>query len=130
MSQSLVTLELVVCFCPRLLPIYDVRYLCLAYVYSLLGIYIYIYIYSLRGFSKLLRDKIIHRSSPIYLAIHPLFIHYLPVTLSPRSSQIFYRSFKDLSKISLPPSPSTGTWTVGHSGPLFRSPSFSFPPFF
>ena len=58
MSQSLVTLELVVCFCPRLLPIYDVRYLCLAYVYSLLGIYIYIY--SLRGFSKLLRDKIKH----------------------------------------------------------------------
>ena len=42
------------CFCPRLLPIYDVRCLCLAYVYSLLGIYIY----SLRGFSKLLRDKI------------------------------------------------------------------------
>ena len=72
----------------------------------------------------------LHRSSPIYLAIHPLFIHYLPVTLSPRSSQIFYRSFKDLSKISLPPSPSTGTWTVGHSGPLFRSPSFSFSPFF
>ena len=56
MSQLLVTLELVVCFCPRLLPIYDVRDLCLAYVYSLLGIYIYIY--SLRGFSKLLRDKI------------------------------------------------------------------------
>ena len=63
MSQSLVTLELVVCFCPRLLPIYDVRYLCLAYVYSLLGIYIYIYIYSLRGFSKLLRDKISKLSS-------------------------------------------------------------------
>ena len=72
----------------------------------------------------------LHRSSPIYLAIHPLFIHYLPVTLSPRSSQIFYRSFIDLLKISLPPSPSTGTWTVGHSGPLFRSPSFSLPPFF
>ena len=72
----------------------------------------------------------LHRSSQIYLAIHPLFIHFLPLTLSPRSSQIFYRSFKDLSKISLPSSPFTGTWTVGHSGPLFRSPSFSFPPFF
>ena len=59
MSQLLVTLELVVCFCPRLLPIYDARYLCLAYVYSLLGIYIY----SLRGFSKLLRDKISKLSS-------------------------------------------------------------------
>ena len=51
----------------------------------------------------------LHRSSQIYLAIHPLFIHFLPITLSPRSSQIFYRSFKDLSKISLPSSPFTGT---------------------
>ena len=42
----------------------------------------------------------LHRSSQIYLAIHPLFIHfYLPITLSPRSSQIFYRSSTDLSKI-------------------------------
>ena len=42
--------------------------------------------------------------------------------------QIFYRSFKDLSKISLPSSPFTKIWTIGHSGPLFRSPSLSFPP--
>ena len=42
----------------------------------------------------------LHRSSQIYLAIHPLFIHFcLPITLSPRSSQIFYRSSTDLSKI-------------------------------
>ena len=163
-----------------------------------------------------------HRSSQFYLAIQPLFIHFLLGTLSPRSSQIFHRSFKDLSKIFLPPSPFTwyldsrsfrptlqfsksplfssliptvlhrssidlpkifsssfipyflvsgqsvipahspdlqafpllpylysssqifnrssknffflhpfllGIWTVGHSGPLSRSPSFSFPPF-
>ena len=157
--------------------------------------------------------------------IQPLFIHFLLGTLSPRSSQIFHRSFKDLSTIFLPPSPFTwyldsrsfrptlqfskspflftsliptvlhrssidlpiffslvlpsfptswyldsrsfrptlqiskfslsslistvhhrsltdlpkllfflhpfllGIWTVGHSGPLSRSPSFSFPPF-
>ena len=118
----------------------------------------------------------LHRSSQIYLAIQPLFIHHLLDIPSPRSSQIFHRSFKDLSKISLPPSPFTwyldsrsfrptlqisksslsslistfhhrsstdlpkllfflhplllGIWTVGHSGPLSRSPSFSFPPFY
>ena len=117
----------------------------------------------------------LHRSSQIYLAIQPLFIHHLLDIPSPRSSQIFHRSFKDLSKISLPPSPFTwylDSWsfwptlqisksslsslistfhhrsftdlpkllfflhplllsilTVCHSGPLFRSPSFSFPPF-
>ena len=117
----------------------------------------------------------LHRSSQIYLAIQPLFIHHLLDIPSPRSSQIFHRSFKDLSKISLPPSPFTwyldswsfwptlqisksslsslistfhhrsftdlpkllfflhplllGILTVCHSGPLFRSPSFSFPPF-
>ena len=120
-------------------------------------------------------SPVFHRSSQVYLAIQPLFIHFLLGILSPRSSQIFHRSFKDLSKIFLPPSPFTwyldslsfrptlqiskfslsslistvhhrsltnlpkllfflhpfllGIWTVGHSGPLSRSPSFSFPPF-
>ena len=77
-------------------------------------------------------SPVFHRSSQIFtdLSCHspPIYPFFLPITLSPRSSQIFYRSFKDLSKISLPSSPFTGTWTVGHSGPLFRSPSLSFPP--
>ena len=123
-------------------------------------------------------SPVFHRSLQIFtdLSCHsPLFIHHLLDIPSPRSSQIFHRSFKDLSKISLPPSPFTwyrdswsfwptlqisksslsslistfhhrsftdlpkllfflhplllGILTVCHSGPLFRSPSFSFPPF-
>ena len=49
----------------------------------------------------------LHRSSQFYLAIQPLLIHFLLGILSPRSSQIFHRSFKDLSQIFLPPSPFT-----------------------
>ena len=39
-----------------------------------------------------------------------------------KSSQIFHRSFKDLSKFSFLHPFSLGTWTVGHSGPLSSFP--------
>ena len=63
------------------------------------------------------------RSSQVYLAIQPLFFsHFLLGTQSPRSSQIFHRSFKDLSKLSFLHPFLLGTWTVGHSGPLSSFP--------
>ena len=65
----------------------------------------------------------LHRSSQVYLAIQPLFFsHFLLGTQSPRSSQIFHRSFKDLSKSSFLHPFLLGTWTVGHSGPLSSFP--------
>ena len=73
-------------------------------------------------FSQISTD--LHRSSQVYLAIQPLFLfsHFLLGTQSPRSSQIFHRSFKDLSKFSFLHPFSLGTWTVGHSGPLSSFP--------
>ena len=48
-------------------------------------------------FSQISTD--LHRSSQVYLAIQPLFFsNFLLGTQSPRSSLIFHRSFKDLSK--------------------------------
>ena len=81
-------------------------------------------------------SPVFHRSSQIFTdlschspPIYPfLFTHHSISKIFTDLLQIFYRSFKDLSKISLPSSPFTRTWTVGHSGPLFRSPSLSFPP--
>ena len=81
-------------------------------------------------------SPVFHRSSQIFTdlschspPIYPfLFTHHSISKIFTDLLQIFYRSFKDLSKISLPSSPFTKTWTVGHSGPLFRSPSLSFPP--
>ena len=65
----------------------------------------------------------LHRSSQVYFAIQPLFFsHFLLGTQSPRSSQIFHRSFKDLSKSSFLHPFLLGTWTVGHSGPLSSFP--------
>ena len=69
-------------------------------------------------------STVLQRSSQVYLAIQPLFIysHFLLGTQSPRSSQIFHRSFKDLSKSSFLHPFLPGTWTVGHSGPLSSFP--------
>ena len=69
----------------------------------------------------------LHRSSQIFtgLSCHSasiFFSHFLLGTQSPRSSQIFHRSFKDLSKSSFLHPFLLGTWTVGHSGPLSSFP--------
>ena len=72
-------------------------------------------------FSQISTDLL--RSSQVYLAIQPLFFsHFLLGTQSPRSSPIFHRSFKDLSKLSFLHPFLLGTWTVGHSGPLSSFP--------
>ena len=68
-----------------------------------------------------------HRSSQIFtgLSCHSASIfcsHFLLGTQSPRSSPIFHRSFKDLSKLSFLHPFLLGTWTVGHSGPLSSFP--------
>ena len=69
----------------------------------------------------------LHRSSEIFTGLSCLsasfiYSHFLLGTQSPRSSQIFHRSFKDLSKTSFLHPFLPGTWTVGHSGPLSSFP--------
>ena len=71
-----------------------------------------------------------HRFPQIFTDLHRFilpfslyfFSHFLLGTQSPRSSQIFHRSFKDLSKFSFLHPFLLGTWTVGHSGPLSSFP--------
>ena len=73
-------------------------------------------------------SPVFHRSLQIFtdLSCHsPLFIHHLLDIPSPRSSQIFHRSFKDLSKISLHLVPGQLV-ILAHSPDLQVFPLFSY----